>query len=258
MEFKTLKFEVKATAGDGSTGDGIAAAFHNIDAYYDIIAPGAFVDDIADFLEGGFMGGLNHDWDNPIGKFTDAREVKEGLAVSWVISDTTHGKDVKILLKDKVVRKLSIGYETLGQEWLETEDAVRRYWDKHGYTPSAQDESRAKGGGVRLLTRIHNFEASPVVVPANDRADVRSVKAARIETIRDLETYLREAGGMSKSQAVLHAPVIFGSLRRESAGDEKRQERRDASPVAGTSTEVLRLKQKALQRQREIRLGATL
>ncbi len=42
IEHKTVRFEVKATGGDGGTGEGIGNAFFMVDTYGDIVAPGAF------------------------------------------------------------------------------------------------------------------------------------------------------------------------------------------------------------------------
>lgn len=179
MQRRVVDFLMKAASGDGSTGDGLGAAFHNIDTYGEIISPGAFIQDLPRFLSEGFIGGLNHDWDNPIGKPTAAAETTQGLAVSWAISDTSHGRDVKILLKDGVIKKLSIGFQTIGREWLETSAEVEAYWQKHNYTPSAEDVAAAAQGSIKLLTRIRLYEVSPVTVPANSRADITGVKDAK-------------------------------------------------------------------------------
>jgi HK97 family phage prohead protease len=238
MERKTLRFDIKGTSGDGSTGEGIGAAFHNVDTYREIIAPGSFTSDLPDFLADGFIGGLNHDWDNPIGSPTDAKEVAAGLWLSWAISDTSHGRDVKTLLKDKVVKKLSIGFETVGSEYLENADEVKAYWDKHKYEPSAQDLQRSANGSVRLLTRINLFEVSPVVVPANDKAIITAVKAADIKTLRDLETYLREQTGLSRSQAERHAAVLYKALQGEPDG-AKDEETQGGKPASSSSISLL-------------------
>ena len=221
MERKTLGFSVKATDGDGSTGTGIANAFRNVDTYGDITAPGAFVTDLPSFLSEGFIGGLNHDWDNPIGKPTAASETPDGLLIGWQISDTAHGRDVKTLLKDGVVRKLSIGYQTLGYTMLETADDVNAWWQAQGYTPSAQDTQRAAAGNVRLLTRLRVMETSPVVMPANDKADVRTVKAGALPaTEREAEAALRELG-FSRREAQTILATGYKTLLRDSEAAQK-------------------------------------
>lgn len=220
MERKTLGFSVKATDGDGGSGTGIANAFRNVDTYGDITAPGAFVTDLPFFLSDGFIGGLNHDWDNPIGKPTAASETPDGLLIGWQISDTAHGRDVKTLLKDGVVRKLSIGYQTLGYQMLETADDVNAWWQAQGYMPSAQDTQRAAAGNIRLLTRLRVMETSPVVAPANDKADVRTVKGALAATEREIEGALRDLG-FSRREAQTILATGYKTLLRDSEAAQK-------------------------------------
>jgi HK97 family phage prohead protease len=191
LEYRTVPCELKmvpeADFGvDGGTlqggpwqFEGLAATFHNIDDSLlgDIIAPGAFTQDMAAFLESGFIGGLNHDWGAPIGRPLEASEVPAGLAVKASISDTASGRDVRTLMKDGVIRRLSIGFRALGRTWLETADEVHAYWRRHGYTPTPDDLSKVQRG-ARLLTRIRLYEISPVAVPANPRAVIAAVKGA--------------------------------------------------------------------------------
>jgi len=176
FERRALRAELKASA-DGGGFEGLAAAFHNVDEslYGDVIAPGAFAQDLPSFLADGFIGGMNHDWDTPIGRPTGAEERPEGLFVAASISDTAHGRDVRTLLRDGVVRKLSIGFKTLGKRYLEGADEVAAHWKEVGYEPTSEDVERA-AHGVRLLTRVRLYEVSPVAVPANERARVIAVK----------------------------------------------------------------------------------
>lgn len=177
LQFKSVPFEIKAADGDGSVGRGLGSVFFNVDSYNEIVDDEAFNDDLAEFLENGFVGGINHLWDQPIGKPTAAKAVREGLDVTWKLSPTAHGKDVMILLKDGVIKRLSIGFRTLGSKLLETFDEVQDYWKTKDYTPNSDDIARAQGGAT-LLTRIKLFEISPVVVPANSLAVITAVKAA--------------------------------------------------------------------------------
>jgi len=177
LEFKSIPFDLVPDESDTWPGffEGLAAAFHNIDAVGDIIAPGAFAEDLPAFLSEGFIGGCNHDWDQPIGKPIEASERPDGLYLKGSISDTTHGRDIRTLMRDGVVRRLSIGFRTLGRQRLETSDDVAAWWAKAGYGPSAEDIARS-ARGVRLLTRVRLVEVSPVALPANPRAIVTAVK----------------------------------------------------------------------------------
>lgn len=177
LQFKSVPFDIKTSSSDGSTGEGLASVFYNCDSYREIVDDGAFDEDLPAFLADGFVGGINHNWDCPIGTPTTAKTDKTGLRVGWKLSDTMHGRDCMVLMKDRVIKKLSIGYQTLGREILETFDDVMTYWKGKGYTPNAQDISRAQAGAV-LLTRLKLYEFSPVSVPANDLAAITAVKAA--------------------------------------------------------------------------------
>jgi uncharacterized protein len=203
MEFKVIPFEVKSTTDDGSEGEGYGNAFHVLDKAQEIVAPGAFDETLPQFLKDGFIGGLNHNWEQPVGKPTKAHVDAKGLHVSWKLSDTMHGRDVKVLLKDKVISKLSIGYNVLGSEMLADEKAVNAYWQMHGYQPDAEDIAKAKHG-ARILTKLHLFEVSPVTVPANRHSDITNVKNYDIEDFQKLSDYedlLREAAGLSRKDS---------------------------------------------------------
>lgn len=178
LEFKARRFELKAAGDSGRCLTGHGAAFLNVDSQHDIIAPGAFRQDLAAFLDDGFMGGLNHDWNNPIASIATAREDETGLyfETSDVI-DTPEGNKVLALTRGDapVVKRLSIGYEATGFRFMETMDECKAFWESYNYTPTERDLERSKAG-VRLLTRIRTFEVSPVVIPANDLASITGVK----------------------------------------------------------------------------------
>ena len=176
-EFKTVPFAFKADAARRLSG--LGAVFNNIDAGGDIIAPGAFKQDIASFIECGFIGGLNHNWDEPIASIESASEGERGLDFrSMPLVDTKEGERViKLITGEKpVVKDLSIGYRVLGHKYLEDADEVAEYWAEKGYEPSEQDKARSQYG-ARLLTRIKVMEVSPCTIGMNDRAKITGTKA---------------------------------------------------------------------------------
>lgn len=184
LQFKCLPFELKASSGDG-TFEGLCAAFMNIDSSGEIIDPEAFNADLPAFMQDGFIGGLNHNWDNPIGKPLAATPTKAGLQVKGKISNTPHGMECKTLMSDGVVKKMSIGYMTMGDMYLEDMDACMAYWQSKSYTPNAQDMARCQYG-ARVLTRVKLYEFSPVTVPANDLATITAVKNAALAAAKDV------------------------------------------------------------------------
>lgn len=131
----------------------------------------------------GFIGGLNHNWSQPIGKPLEANIDAKGLFCKARISDTTHGRDVRVLIKDGVITQLSIGFITQGYEWLDTAEEVEAYWKKYDYTPSSEDIARAQYGAL-LKTRVKLYEYSPVTVPANSLCDITDVRGEDGESAR--------------------------------------------------------------------------
>lgn len=175
---KTFPLEIRSVDEDTGSFEGYAACFHNIDSYGDIIAKSCYTEErIAEFLEDGFIGGLNHNWYDPIGRPVSAVADDKGLLITGTIEETSHGKDVRIQLKKKIVRKLSIGFFIRGRTWLDDHDDVIRYWAENGYTPTASDIAKSKYG-ARLLTDIQTVETSPVVLPANSGAVILDAKSA--------------------------------------------------------------------------------
>ena len=177
LEYKDLAAELKLAEGSPPVIEGYAARFHNIDAYNDIIAPNAFAETLPEFMRSGLVL-WQHSRLMPIGKPVAAKETDQGLYIRAAVSDTAQGRDAMTLMRDGVVRKLSIGFRTLGREWLETADDVAAHWRSVGYSPTPEDEARAVHG-ARLLTRVRLYEFSPVSIPANPACDIVAVKSAR-------------------------------------------------------------------------------
>jgi HK97 family phage prohead protease len=186
-DIKCIPFEIKAaTSGTGPNDppgfSGLGAAYHNLDLTGDIIAPGAFKDSLDRFLSIGVIGGLNHDWNNPIGHPVEARETPEGLYLKAVLDDSDDARNALAKMKINpasgraTIRRLSIGYKARDAQPLGP-DEVRGYWAAHGYAPDALEVKALQSRkGARLLKRVDLYEISPVTVPANDRAVILAAK----------------------------------------------------------------------------------
>jgi hypothetical protein len=175
IEFKSVACELKTIDDDRNRLSGRAAVFFNIDSGRDIIAAGAFKAGLGD-LSRIFVGGLNHNWDQPIARVLQAKEIGGALEFeSGPIVDTTHGSDVKKLIQAGIIDRASIGYKALEFKHLNGPSEVKSYWKSVGYQPTEDDIERS-GGKVRLLTRIKLFEVSPVTIPMNERASIAAVK----------------------------------------------------------------------------------
>jgi HK97 family phage prohead protease len=177
LNYKSLPFEIKASFTDQENGvfEGYGAVFHNVDLCGDIIAPGAFAKGLKQFLSTGILA-WQHEWEEPIGRPLEVREDGHGLFIKGRISDTERGRDARTLLKDGVIRSLSIGYTPVGKEALRSSRDVMTYWRKSGYEPIKSDLERISKG-ARLLTDVRLHEISLVSFAANPQAQVTSVKS---------------------------------------------------------------------------------
>ena len=173
-------------ADDGGTFAGYASVFGGVDSYGDTILRGAFDGSLT--RNGKPKMFYNHEWDAPIGKWTKVKEDDHGLYVEGELTPG-HSKatDVLASLRHGTLDGLSIG----------------------GYLKAGDWEETAEGG--RVIRKWNNLvEVSPVIFPADGaaRIDLSSVKSMDIEaaidgleTVRDFERFLRDAGGLSKGLA---------------------------------------------------------
>ena len=115
----------------------------------------------------------------PIGVYTTVKEDTIGLHVEGKLAlKTARGAEAYELLKMGAISGLSIGFVT-------------------------REDSYDRVTGVRTLKKVDLWEVSLVTFPANDSARVANIKSIEsIKSLADAETYLREAGGLSKREAV--------------------------------------------------------
>jgi hypothetical protein len=197
MAFERASFglrEVKLAAPESKdmTFEGYGAVFGNVDSYGDVIQPGAFADSLAASHKSGTWPamllqhggwGMGAEDMTPIGIWTSLSEDGHGLKVQGKFADTLRGREAYALLKmdpRPAIDGLSIGY--IPKEWAQR---------------SKPEEPR------RTLKKVDLLEVSLVTFPANGKARVSSVKSLEdIASLADAEAFLREVGGLSKSQAV--------------------------------------------------------
>lgn len=192
---KTLSLSDVSLKMEGDVGkfSGYASVFDGVDSYGDTITKGAFSDTLS--THGAPKMFFNHEWTMPIGKYTTVKEDDHGL---YVEGELTPGLalagDVRAAMKHGTLDGLSIG----------------------GYVQRGDYQDTEKGRVINKWSRL--MEISPVVFPADSAARVDSVKSEmleaieQIETIRDLERLLRDAGGFSKGAAIALAARVKSIL----------------------------------------------
>ena len=158
--------------------EGYASTWYNVDHHGDIVVPGAYQQGLAKFLDENFVGGSGHDWNRPIGRFTTAIEDDRGLYVVAKYSDVEAAREVRTLINDRVIQKLSVGMRLQTVEHLKPQ-SVRSLWKNAGYTPTEDDHAALEQHEVvRVIRKAQLLEVSPVTVPANDNARIMAYKSA--------------------------------------------------------------------------------
>ncbi len=222
---KTLSLNSVALKMDGEaegTFSGYASVFGGVDSYGDTIVKGAFKKTLAKGMPKMFF---NHNWDMPVGKWLSAEEDDKGLFVRGQLTpDLSLAKEVRAAMRHETLDGLSIG----------------------GYLRRGDYEEDDEGN--RKITNWSELvEVSPVVFPADQaaRIDAGSVKSAEllsaideVESIRDLERFLRDAGSFSKGAAV--ALVARAKKILTVAGDPDQSEL-DAKAAAELQARMARL-----------------
>jgi len=148
MDTKSFRFSVK-DIDDQGLFEGYAAVFGNVDRTGDVIEPGAFRKTLQENPELPIL--WQHNPAEPIGLTVAAVEDNRGLRVKGQLNlETARGREAYALMKQGVLRGLSIGYDTVKEAWE---------------------------GTTRKLKEIRLWEWSLVTFPANPLAKVESIKA---------------------------------------------------------------------------------
>lgn len=205
MKHRQVAFKADTVSDDG-TFKGYASVFGNVDSYQEIVEAGAFSKSLRDMRKnGGPIPVLwQHDSTQPIGGDELCSEDDKGLkADGFLLIDVLPlAKQAHALLKNRVVKGLSIGYQV-------------------------ERDSLNEKTGVRTLHQLALHEYSIVTFPANTLATVESVKFAvregHLPTLPQFEDFLREAG-FSNSQAKAVAGHGLRKLLDQCEADGKSSE----------------------------------
>lgn len=190
MKFKCIPLQVKEVS-DAGYFSGYAAVFNNVDLGGDIIAPGAFAKTIKDRADHPVLWG--HNPREVIGVNKSYVEDGHGLFVEGqLILDVQRAKEAHALMKGKAVRGISIGYDTVVDEYDKKTD-------------------------VRTLKELKLYEYSLTAFPMNPEAGVLTVKTAEdLEELLQSIIRFKPSGPLSVDQTLIEKALErLSSLRAE-------------------------------------------
>jgi hypothetical protein len=191
---KTLHLNDVDLKMDGDSGkfSGYASVFGGVDSYGDTIVKGAYESTLR--AHGKPLMYLEHSWSSfvsngagllPIGKYITIKEDDHGLLVEGELTPgMSVSADVGAAMRHGTINGLSVG----------------------GYVKKGDYDETDSGRVIRKWS--HLVEVSVVAMPADSAARIESVKndgldsaIKEIQTIREFEYFLRDAGGLSKRAA---------------------------------------------------------
>lgn len=197
LEIKLAQADMRAVGDDGVI-EGYASVFGNADTGGDRVAAGAFANSLRVRPAAQVRMLWQHDPNEPIGVWEHIAEDGRGLLVRGrLLGDVARGREVLSLLRAGAIDGLSIGFKT-----------VRARMDERT--------------GIRTLLEIDLWEISIVTFPMNESARVAGVK--QLVSVRDFETFLRDAGGFSRTEAKRIAAHGFQSTGCQRDADQELRE----------------------------------
>lgn len=208
MKFKQLDLaQVSVKVAEGGTGyefEGYASTFGNVDSYGDTIVKGAYAETI-DLEKRSRPVALRWNHYGPvIGKWLEMKEDENGLYVKGSLTPGhSVAEDAAASLKHGAISGLSIGY-AVHEDDIEYENSVR------------------------VLKKIKLFEISVVEEPADNHARISDIKSA--DSLKDIESILREVGGFSRDQAT----ALVGRVKSFCHGERDSQQLKASESFALT------------------------
>ena len=167
--YRNISMQVKADAKEGVI-EGYLSAFGVIDAYKDIMMPGAFAKSIMErgpkSMKPRIKYILNHDVSKPVGTFMELSEDSFGLKYIAKAGDWTLAQDYIKMVEGGAVTEHSIGFELLKWERDASNDTLKlnevRLWEGSGLTGWGVNENTPITGIKSIeqyQSRIKTLEA---------------------------------------------------------------------------------------------------
>ncbi len=194
MEYKQIRFKADVLDEEQGIFEGYASVFGNLDSGGDIVDPGAFARTLKENFDRIKILALHNDQLLPVGKPLELREDDKGLYIKARISDTSLGKDVKVLLKDGVLNELSIGYDTVKATY--DDDGNRHLvevilWEVSVVTWAMNKKATIDG----YKSRRNSLELLSGWLDdvAGEQKEGRKISVARLKTLQEASTALKNA-----------------------------------------------------------------
>ncbi|MDU9400611.1 capsid and scaffold [Pseudomonas phage PotUPM1] len=199
---KTIAFDQAELKFVGSSTEGIfegyASVFGVVDSDGDIMLPGAFKNALASQTRKVSMFFNHRAWEIPVGKWEHLEEDSKGLLVRGSLTPGhSTAADIKAAMAHGTVDGLSVGFGAGRDDY----------------------EIISTGRAFKNVSRLS--EISICTQPANEQATVASLKSLEgLVTIRDVEHWLRDSAGLSKSEAQAVIACVKSAVRSESEGGD--------------------------------------
>lgn len=213
LDVGAVTMEIKEVSSAGEFA-GYASVYDEVDQGRDVVDRKAFDRFFAELKEGGPLPKLlwQHNPGQPIGLWTSVKSDERGLwAEGKLLTELPRGKEAHILMENKAIDGLSIGYRT------------RDY--------------KMEAGRVRRLLDVDLKEISFVTFPMNVSSTVLDVK--ELKSIRDVEHILRDAGvpaNFAKAVAVKGYDAALAEVEGNQRDAEAKQTEARKRLLAGIKT----------------------
>lgn len=195
------KFEFKSDSSQEGAIKGYGAVYGNVDSAHDVLHKGAFSE-----INRAVKMLYQHRQDKLIGVWDIVSEDEKGLVVEGNINlKTVAGQEAYELAKSGALTDLSVGFIT----------KQREYDDK----------------GVRHIKKADLFEVSLVTFPANEKANIISVKSDDIQNERDFEWALKHIGYSNKDAKHIANFGFKSLMHKKETGELKKADELNVGEV---------------------------
>lgn len=228
---------------------GHAAVMGRLDRGSDVIFPGAFKKAIKGFLASGcvFVG---HRWSGlPVAMPMKAAEQGQNLYTEAQFHSTLAAQEARTVCRERLAAKKSVGlsvgfsldYET-GRMWFENGKLLAKYIedsrdDLDLFDLKGIKEHKGYCRAIFEAKELYEYSIAPIPMNADAMAtEAKSLDIHLIQTERDFETYLRDAGYSRKDAKAITLHGFKAYLLRDAASETTEPSANDTT----ADTETLR------------------